>query len=356
MAKDYYDILEVNRNASQDEIKKAFRKKAHTYHPDKESGDEEKFKEANMAYQVLGDPEKRKKYDQFGSAAFEGAGAGAGAGGFGQGFGGFDFSGFSGAEDLGDIFGDLFGGGGRRRQRVRRGNDIQVDIDLDFKEAVFGATKDVSLTKTDTCERCGGNGAEPGEGTETCGTCRGSGMEIKMQRTILGNMQTQVMCQTCQGTGEVPKKVCSTCHGVGTEKKKQTIEIQIPAGVDDGSALRLRGKGEAIKGGEPGDLYVRLHVRRDSRFERDGVHLHSQVSIGFTQAALGDTIDVETVDGPVELKIPSGTQSNMQFRLKGKGIVSGGGRGDHYVHIEVVVPKKLSRHQKKLIKELDLKE
>ncbi|PJA46429.1 molecular chaperone DnaJ [Candidatus Uhrbacteria bacterium CG_4_9_14_3_um_filter_50_9] len=349
MAKNYYEILEVDRGASQDEIKKAFRKKAHAYHPDKASGDEEKFKEANSAYQVLGDPEKRAKYDQFGSAAFEG---GTGGAGFGQGFGGFDFSA---AGDFGDIFGDLFGGG-QRRQRVRRGNDIQVDIELEFTDAVFGATKEITLSKTDACERCSGNGAEPGQGVETCGTCKGSGVEVRMQRTILGNMQTQVTCQTCQGSGEVPKEPCSTCRGSGTDKKKQTMEIQIPAGVEDGSTLRVRGKGEAIKNGQPGDLYVRLHVRRDPRFERDGVHLHSQISIGFTQAALGDTIDVETVDGPVELKIPSGTQSGARFRLKGKGVMAGGGRGDHYVHVEVVVPKKLSREQKKLIEELDLRE
>lgn len=346
MAKDYYKILNVDKSASQDDIKKAFRKLAHKYHPDKQDGDEEKFKEANEAYQVLSDPKKRQQYDQFGSGAFDGTG------GFGgQGFGGFDFSG---SMDFGDIFGDIFGRGGGRRTRV--GNDIQVDLDLAFKESVFGVEKEIDLTKLANCERCSGDGAEPAEGTKTCDECDGQGVTVKAHRTILGVMQSKQTCETCHGSGEVPKKNCSSCHGAGVEKKKQVLKVQIPAGVDNGATLRLRGEGEAIKSGQAGDLYVRLHVRRDKRFERHGMDIHSKMTIGFTQAALGDMIEVETVDGSVELKIPEATQSNSQFRLRGKGVQHGRGRGDHIVHVEVVIPKKLSRHQKKLIKELDLRE
>lgn len=354
MAKDYYNTLGVDKNASQDDIKKAFRKIAHKYHPDKPTGDEEKFKEANEAYQVLGDEKKRAQYDQFGSAAFDGS-----AGGFGgQGFGGFDFSGFQGAggfEDLGDIFGDIFGGG-RSRSRERRGSDIQVDADLTFKESIFGADKEVHISKQAPCDRCSGTGGEPGEGMDTCKDCDGQGVQIGVQRTMLGNIQTKRTCPTCQGAGEMPKKPCSTCDGRGVEQKKQTLTVTIPPGVEDGAMLRVRGEGEAIKGGRSGDLFVRLHVARNKQFERQGTTLITQASIGFTQAALGDTIEVETVDGPVELKIPSGTQSGAQFRLRGKGVPHGHGRGDQIVVVHVITPKKLSRAQKKLLEELDLKQ
>lgn len=355
MSKDYYKILGIEKGASQDEIKKAFRKIAHKYHPDKPTGDEEKFKEANEAYQVLGDEQKRAQYDQFGSGAFDGSG---GFGGFnGQGFGGFDFSGFQGGagfEDLGDIFGDMFGGG-RSRSRERRGSDIQMDLDLTFEEAVFGVQKDVHLTKQAQCERCGGNGGEPGEGMETCKDCDGNGVVIGVQRTILGNMQTKRTCTTCQGTGEIPKKECTGCHGHGVERTSQTLTVTIPPGVENGAMLRVRGEGEAIKGGRSGDLFVRLHVPKSKEFIRDGYNLIKEVEIGFTQAALGDTIEVNTVDGPVDLKIPSGTQSGSRFRMRGKGVPHNRGRGDQFVIVTVVTPKKLSREQKKLLEELDLR-
>jgi molecular chaperone DnaJ len=352
MSKDYYSVLGVEKSASQDEIKKAFRKAAHKYHPDKESGDEAKFKEINEAYQVLGDEQKRQKYDQFGSGAFDGSG-GFGGQGFGGGFHGFQ--GGVGFEDLGDIFGDIFGGG-RSRQRERRGSDIQVDLDLSINEAIFGVKKEVSLNKPSTCECCSGNGGEPGEGTNTCGTCNGDGVEVFVSRTVFGNIQQKRTCTTCQGSGNVPKKNCTTCHGEGVERKQQTFDVTVPAGVEDGAMLRIRGEGEAVKGGRAGDLFVRLHVSQDKRFERQGTTIITHAQIGFTQAALGDTIEVQTVDGPVDLKIPAGTQSNSQFRLKGKGVPHGRGRGDQIVIVDVMTPKKLSRAQKKLLEELDLRQ
>ena len=346
MPKNYYKILGVEKGASQDEIKKAFRTLAHKHHPDKTGGDEAKFKEANEAYQVLGDQEKRQKYDQFGSSAFEG-------GGFqgGQGFQGFDF-GAGGFGDLGDIFGDLFGGsrGGRREER---GSDIQVDLNLTFKEAVFGVQKDLQLTKLSSCERCGGSGGEPGVGMKECETCKGSGVQVFSQRTILGNVQSKRTCGVCRGVGEVTTKPCSTCAGEGVERRRESFSVTIPSGVDDGAMLRLRERGEAVRGGRTGDLFVRLHVQDDTRFERDGSQILSRVAIGFTQAALGDTIEVETIDGSVSLKVPSGTQSGTLFRLRGKGVPSSRGRGDHIVTVEVRTPEKLSREEKKLLEQLD---
>lgn len=350
MAKDFYQILGVSKSASQDEIKQAFRKLAHKYHPDKPGGDEAKFKEINEAYQVLGEPEKRAKYDQFGSAAFEN-------GGTGQGFGGFDFSGFQGGagfEDLGDMFGDLFGGG--RRQRTPRGSDIQMDVDLTFHDSVFGVEKTITLTKPSACERCGGTGGEPGSGMETCATCKGAGVEVSVQRTILGNIQSKRTCSTCSGAGETPKKACSTCRGSGVERKSRSLVVTIPAGVENGSVLRVRGEGEYLKGGMPGDLFVRIFVKQDARFERDGFDLYSEAKIGFTQAALGTTIDVDTIDGKAELKVPAGTQSGTQFRLRGKGVQTSRGRGDQIVTIHVTTPRKLDRKQRKLLEELDLRE
>ncbi|MEK9130934.1 MAG: J domain-containing protein, partial [Patescibacteria group bacterium] len=305
------------------------------------------------AYQVLGDPQKRQKYDQFGSAAFEQGGGG----GQGHGFGGFDFSGFQsggGFEDLGDMFGSMFGGG-RRGQRERRGQDIQVDVDLSFKEAVFGVEKQLNVTKHNRCERCASVGAEPGTDMRTCDDCDGNGVKVVTQRTILGNMQSRVMCSTCDGTGEIPKTACSTCGGDGLTRGRKTLTINIPSGVDNGNVVRVRGEGEAIKGGASGDLLLRVHVAPDRRFDRDGATIFSRLEIGFTQAALGATVDVETVDGPVELKIPAATQSGTEFRLRGKGVPHRGGRGDHLVSVQVITPKKLSREQKKLLEDLDLR-
>lgn len=353
MAKDYYKILGVGKGASQDEIKRAFRKLAHQYHPDKPTGDEAKFKEANEAYQVLGDEKKRAQYDQFGSTAFENGGAG----GFGQGFGGF--GGFQGAninmDDLGDIFGDLFGFGAGRRRGERRGGDIHVDTDLTFKESVFGKEVEFSLTKPSKCERCGGLGAEPGTKMKTCDDCQGSGVKVTAHRTMLGVMQQKTACPSCLGEGETPETRCSECSGTGLVSQKKTINVNIPAGVADGMTLRVRGQGEAVKGGVGGDLFVSIHVKPDPDFERQGHTIISQIDIGFTQAALGDKIEVKTIDGLGELKIPAGTQSGTQFRLKGKGVPGRHGRGDQIIIANVVTPKKLSREQKKLLEKLDLR-
>jgi len=367
MPKDYYATLGVQKNATADELKKAFRTLAHKYHPDKPGGDAEKFKEVNEAYQVLGDPEKRSRYDQFGSAAFDGSaggnpfGGGFGAGGpFGGGGGGFDFSGFQGGnmEDLGDILGGMFGFGGGRGRGTSRGHDVQVDVDLSFREAVFGVEREITLTKPSSCARCGGVGAEPGTKMKTCGTCNGSGAVVRTQRTILGSFQAKTVCGDCDGEGEIPETKCAECSGSGVSRRKVTVEVRIPPGTDDGVVYRLRGEGEAVRGGQAGDLLVRVHVEPDPRFVREDATIHSSARIGFTQAALGATIDVETLDGPVELNVPAGTQGGAQFRLRGKGVPAGrsGGRGDQVVTVEVVTPTKLSREQRALLEQLDLRE
>ncbi|MFH1142324.1 MAG: molecular chaperone DnaJ [Candidatus Uhrbacteria bacterium] len=347
MSKDYYKILDVERNASQDDVKKAFRKQAHKYHPDKEGGDEAKFKEANEAYQILGDEEKRKTYDQFGSAAFENGGAGGfgGRGGFG-GAGGFQDLG-----DLGDIFGDMFGFGGRTKTRAQRGSDIQVDLELTFEEAVFGTDRDIKLHKTIKCERCAGQGAEPGTSLNECNTCKGSGMIERVQRTILGHMRTRAVCDQCGGDGKIPEKQCTGCNGLKVEKKQQTLTVSIPVGIDNGQTIRLRGEGEAgPNGGPEGDLYLRIHVKPSKDFVRQGNTIKTKAEIGFAQAALGDTIEVKTVDGQVDLKIPAGTQAGTEFRLRGKGIAS----GDQIVTVQVITPKKLSRKQKEMLSDLGI--
>lgn len=348
MGKDYYKILEVEKSASKDEIKRAFRKKAHEHHPDK-GGDQQKFKEINEAYQVLSDETKRQQYDQFGQT-FDGAGPGFGGFGGGQGFGGVNF------EDLSDIFGDFFGGGGGRG-RVQRGEDILIDISLTFKESIFGTEKEVTITKNNPCERCAGVGAEPGTSMKTCATCEGKGFTIGVQRTMLGAVQMRQACATCHGEGEVPETPCTTCNGSGTVYGRKTLRVDIPAGIEDGMRIRVRGEGESIgTSGEDGDLYLRIHVEGDKRFERKGTHLFTKKTIGFTQAALGCTVEVDSVDGKVKLKVPAGVQSGERLRLKGKGVPDGRGRGDQYVEIRVVTPTKLSRKQRKLFEELDLNE
>ncbi len=351
MSKDLYNLLGVERSASQDEIKKAFRKLAHKYHPDKEGGDEAKFKEINGAYQILGDKDKRAQYDQFGSAAFENGGAGAGGfGGFGTQGINFDFGNMG---DLGDIFGSMFGGGGSRRQRAARGNDIEVDVVLAFKEMVFGVKKELNLRKLGTCESCDGSGAKDGN-LEKCSSCEGHGAKRVGRRTPLGVIQTTVTCEECEGRGEIPKDRCTTCQGTGVHKAESTIEVTVPAGIRDGEVIRVRGRGEAAPfSGQSGDLYIRIFVKADKIISRDDTELRSTRVVGFTQAALGDDVDVETVDGKVSLTIPSGTQSGDVLRLREKGIAFEGKRGDHLVTIQVETPKKLSKKQKRLLEELD---
>ncbi len=359
MSKDFYATLGVTKSATQDDIKRAFRKLAHEHHPDK-GGKEEKFKEVNAAYQVLGDEKKRGQYDQFGSAAFEqggfpgGAGSGF-AGDFSQAFGGasFDASQFG---DLGDLFGGMFGGGGGRQRGKPRGQDLAFDVTLSFKDAIFGVEKEIPLNKTFSCERCGGVGAEPGSAMKKCHTCNGNGYTTQQQRTFLGTVQAKVSCTTCHGAGETPEKSCTACNGKGTAHARKTIRVDIPAGVENGMQIRVRGQGEAMgRGGESGDLFLRLQVADDKRFVRDGDTIYVTKTIGFTQAALGDEVDVDTVEGKVTMKIPAGIQNGDELRLRGKGVPHGHGRGDQIVVIHVATPKKVSKRERELLEELNLK-
>ncbi|MDD4271376.1 MAG: molecular chaperone DnaJ [Patescibacteria group bacterium] len=359
MSKDYYNILGVNKNASADDIKKAFRKLAHEHHPDKKSGDEAKFKEINEAYQVLSDSKKRSQYDQFGSAFQNGQAGGAqGSGGFGDFSGGFNVN----MEDLGDIFGGLgdvfgFSGGGSRSRGQRRGSDIQVLLNISFSEAVFGVEKEINLKKTVKCSRCHGEGKEPGTEVITCKTCGGKGRVVRVQRTILGNMQVQMECDTCHGEGKIFKEKCSACRGAGLAQQIVNLKVKIPAGIDNNETIRLSGQGEAAAKGAPaGDLYLKIRVNSDKRFERDGFNIKSRAEISFSQAALGDKIEVATVDGLVDLKIPEGTQSGRVFILRGKGVpyLNGRGRGDHLVEVIVKTPTGLSRKQREQLKELGI--
>jgi len=360
MSKDYYNILGVEKNASQDDIKKAFRKLAHQYHPDKASGNEEKFKEVNEAYQVLGNEKKRSQYDQYGSV-FENAQTG---GGF-HGFDGFrDFSGFSDGfnvnmDDLGDIFGgigDMFGFGGRSKRGPARGADIRMEVQIDFMEAVFGLDHEIKFKKRVKCSHCNGNLAEPGSKIETCKVCGGSGRTMKVQRTILGNMQVQMTCENCSGEGKTYEKKCSKCQGSGVMGDEVKMKVRIPAGINEGEVIRLSGQGEAGEMGRAsGDLYLIIKISEDKRFTRNGYDVKNKTEISFTQAALGDKINIETVHGAVKLKIPAGTQAGTTFKIKGKGItrLKGGGIGDHFVKIHVKTPVNLSRKQKKLLEEFD---
>jgi len=374
MSKDYYSILGVSKDASDEEIKKAFRQKAHQYHPDKRGGDEAKFKEVNEAYQTLGNKEKRSQYDQFGTT-FDSAGMGGGAGGFNwqdfarqYGQGGFrtNFSAQGGPAsdwgdmgDLGDIFGDLFGMGGGRRSRARTqtGEDIQISLTIDFREAVFGAEKNIRLDKLETCAKCGGQGYEVGTKIVNCPQCKGSGQISQTQRTILGIFSSTTICPTCKGEGKKPESYCSACHGEGRVKDRKEIKITIPAGISAGESIRISGAGNAgPKGAPAGDLYVSFNIRPDNEFTRDGYDILSSVEINISQAALGDKIEIHTLDGPVKLKIPAGTQSNKVFVLKDKGVPvlnSPTRRGEHQVEVIVKTPKNLSRKAKKLLEDLN---
>lgn len=355
--KDFYKVLGVEKNASQDDVKKAFRDLAHKHHPDKAGGDATKFKEINEAYQVLGNAEKRKQYDQFGSGAFDGSG-GFGGNPFGGGFGGFGQGGFENINvdmgDLGDIFGSMFGFGGGRAggRREAQGADIEIDLELTFEEAAFGTEKEISLRKHVRCERCAGGGVEPGSKMTSCKTCNGQGQVRTAQRTMFGMMQSVRECADCQGRGQVPEKACTTCKGSGVVREERIMRVKIPAGVSEGGVLKIAGEGEAgPHGARAGALYIELHVKPHKEFEREGNMVLSERIIGFTQAALGDDIKVNTIHGEVDLKIPAGTQSGTEFKLRGKGIQG----ADHIVTIVVEVPTKLSREERKLIEELDLR-
>lgn len=358
MPKDYYQILGVDKNASEEDIKKAFRRKAHEFHPDKQNGNEQKFKDVNEAYSILGDKDRRAKYDQFGSAAFENGGFNPGAG-FG-GFGGFDFNqaGFNmnveDFGDLGDILGGMFGFGGRG-QRQKRGRDLELEINLEFLESVFGAEKEVSIYTNAECEHCKGTGAEPGAKISKCETCGGSGKVQQQQRTMLGTFNTIVTCPTCHGKGEKAEKSCQICQGAGIQKKERRLKINIPAGMQSGEALKMSGQGDFPGvGGKAGDLYVRVKVKSHPVFTRDDHNILSTIYVPFTILALGGKVDVQTVDGSVVLKIPSGTVAKTVFKLRGKGVpyMSGYGRGDHMVTVMPDVPQKLTREQKKILEQL----
>lgn len=357
--RDYYEVLGVKKDASPDEIKKAFRRLAVQHHPDKEGGDEAKFKEINEAYDVLKDAQKRQRYDQFGHAGVGGAGSSAGGGGnpfegFG-GFGGqnihFDF----GDGGLGDIFSQFFGGGASGGQRTaRRGRDIEVNLQLSFEEAIFGVEHKLDLEVEGVCEHCKGTTAEPGYDLKTCPTCHGSGQQNRVMNTIFGQMQQTVTCETCHGRGKVPDKVCTVCHGKGTQRRRETINVKIPAGIDDGATIRLAGRGEAILDGEKGDLYLHIRVKADKKFTREGDIILSEQHINMVEAALGTEIEVTTVDGKVRMKVPAGTQSGTDFKLSGHGVPHVNNpdrRGPHIVSVIVDTPTKLSRKQRQILEE-----
>ena len=353
--RDYYEVLGINKDASADEIKKAFRRAAIQYHPDKESGDEAKFKEVNEAYEVLKDPSKRQRYDQFGHA---GVGGAAGGGNPFEGFGGaggqnvhFDF----GDLGLGDIFESFFGGGQGQHARGKqaRGRDVEAKVDITFEEAVFGTETKLHLHIDDTCEHCSGTTVEPGHELKECATCGGAGQVVQQMRTIFGNIQQAAPCPTCKGAGKVPEKACSVCHGKGTKRKNQEVSLKIPAGIDDGATIRLREHGEAIANGPKGDLYVNIRVKPHKKFTREGDLILSEEHVGMVDAALGTEIDIETVDGPVRMKVPAGTQSGTDFKLTNHGVhhLRGTTRGAHIVTIIVDTPTKLTKKQKELLEE-----
>lgn len=351
--RDYYEVLGVSKDATDAELKKAYRQVAKKYHPDLNPDNKEaeaKFKEANEAYEVLSDSQKRKQYDQFGHAAFENGGAGAGYGAYS------DFGGFS------DIFDSFFGGGfggfggGSRRNGPQKGRDLQKSITITFMEAAFGAKKKISILKNEKCEECGGSGAAKGTSPETCPVCHGSGQVSQVQRTAFGAFQTSAPCSHCGGTGQVIKESCKKCGGSGQLRKTKTIEINIPKGIDDGQTLTLRGEGEPGKRGGPnGDLYLEIRVQRDKIFQRDGYDVYVELPITFAEAALGAKVVVPTLEGKIELTVPEGTQPDAKFVLKGKGVpyLRGSGRGNQYVIVKLEVPKKLSQKQKDLLKEFD---
>ncbi len=374
MPKDLYEILGVSKNANDQEIKNAYRKLALKLHPDKHKGDkdsETKFKEINQAYEVLSDKKKRQQYDTFGATAgpggFPGGGGhargGQGGGGFnGAGFGGFSGFDFNGASGFADIFETFFGGGGGRGGRSRgkksgtvRGNDIEATIKIPFEEAVFGCEKELEITKLDKCEHCKGNGAEPGSSIVTCKTCGGSGEIRTIRNTILGQMATSHTCNECNGEGRVPEKKCSACRGNGRLKIKDRVKVKIPAGVDNGSTVRVNGKGEGgVKGGASGDLYIVLNVEPSKKFLRYGSDIHSELDIPLVQAVLGGEAGVETLYGTEIIKIPAGTQDGKVFRLSEKGVINLGGtsRGSHLIKIRIKIPEKLSKKEKELYLEL----
>ncbi len=356
--KNYYDILGVSKNASQEDIKKAFRRLAHEYHPDKKGGNEAKFKEVNEAYSVLSDDKKRAEYDTYGQT-FAGAGpgpAGAGFGGFdfsgfgGQGFGGFSQNGFE--FDIGDLFGDFFGMGGGR-EKTKRGRDISIDIELSFSESVFGTERKILLNKTSRCEECGGSGAKRDTEMQTCPKCNGKGKLHETKRSFLGNISSVRTCDECHGKGKVPKEKCPRCHGAGVIRKEEEIAVTIPAGIDDGEMIRLSGGGEAVSGGSAGDLYIKVHIKKHPLFRKEGVNLVTDLNLKLSSALLGEEYALPTLDGEIKVKIPEGVSHGEILRIKGKGVpYEKGKRGDLLIHLHVKLPSKLSKEARKMVEEL----
>ena len=350
--RDYYEILGISKNASSDEIKKAYRKAAVQHHPDKEGGDESKFKEISEAYEVLKDSQKRQRYDQFGHA---GVGGNGGAGG-GNPFGGFNGQNVNfdfGDGGFGDIFSQFFGGGQSNNRGPRRGRDVEVSLQLSFEEAVFGVEEKIEIDIDDECSHCHGSLAEPGYELKTCSTCKGAGQVNRVMNTIFGPIQQNATCENCSGRGKVPEKVCTVCRGKGTERRKKSITLKVPAGIDDGATIRLKDHGESAANGLKGDLYVHIRVKAHKKFTREGDIILSEQHIGMVEATLGTEVDIETVDGSVRMKIPAGTQSGTDFKLSGHGVpnLRSDRRGPHIVSIIVDTPTKLSKKQKDLLEE-----
>lgn len=350
--KNYYEILGISKTASKDEIKKAFRSLASKYHPDKKTGDEKKFKEISEAYSVLSDEKKRAEYDTYGRSYAGGQNPNAG------GWGGFGNGGFQGGNvefDLNDIFenfGDMFGGGFRQSKQQARGNDISVDIELSFKESAFGTQRSLKLMKNNICSVCGGTGGKANTGTTTCTTCNGKGKIHETRQSILGQFATVRECDVCNGTGQVPKEKCSECNGLGVRRTEDKIDLNIPAGIEHGEMIRMTGRGEALRGGIPGDLYVKIHVQSHPTIKRNGNNLESIARVKLSDALLGSTYKIETLDGEMNIKIPEGVKHGEMLRIKGKGVGTGSNRGDFIVKVMVDIPQKLSKTAKKLIEDL----
>lgn len=344
--KDYYDVLGVQRGASEEEIKSAFRKLAHKYHPDKKGGDEKKFKEVSEAYAVLSDKKRRAEYDTYGKTFAGGAGGAQG------GFGGFDFSNFQGFGgqggvefDLGDIFGDIFGGARGRS----RGRDISIDIELSFREAIFGAERRVLISKISACDACGGSGAKKGSKLTSCPTCNGKGEIRETRNSFFGTFVSSRPCPRCGGRREVPEHACEACAGAGVRKRQEEVQILVPAGVDDGEMIRMPGRGEAAAGGGAGDLYVKLHVKADPRFSREGANLVMSLPVRLTDALLGSEYRIATLDGEETITVPQGISHGEIVRVRGKGVPHGRSRGDLLVRVDIQFPKKLSKTARDLV-------
>ena len=353
--RDYYALLGVQKSASKDDIKKAFHKLAHKFHPDKKEGDADKFKEVSEAYSILSDDKKRAEYDSYGRV-FGGGGPGAGAGGF-QGGAGFDFSQFQdafnqGGFDVGDIFSDFFGGQ-EAATRMRRGRDISIDLELSFRDSVFGVKRSVLLAKTGVCDSCQGSGAVMGTEMLTCKHCNGAGKVHETSNSFFGTVTMVQPCKYCKGQGKVPKEKCPTCRGEGVYKKQEEIEIAVPVGINGGEMIRLTGMGEAVAGGMSGDLYVKVHVQPDARFKKDGPNILTEISVKLSDALLGASYKIETLEGSEVLDIPQGVTHGETLTIKGKGVPSARGkRGDFLVKIRITLPNKLSRTARGLIEKL----